>query len=213
MPPRQHPRRLARELALLSLSQITGSPEKLEKQELNNLMLSAIRTLAGEIQENLETAADEVSRGHERLLSSETRADTVESAREMVREALELTQKAINHLAVTVELPEFIQLSSQQEVREHALELISTVRRRQEEIDQKLEEVLLDWKLNRLPRIDRDILRLAVAEMLFLEVPYKVAINEAVEIAKRYSDEAGYRFINGVLRRVTDKLRAAARQN
>lgn len=213
MPPRQQPRRLARELALLSLSQITGSPEKLEKQELNNLMLAAIRTLAGEIQENLETASDEVSRGHERLLSSETRADTVESAREMVREALELAQKAINHLAVTVELPEFIQLSSQQEVREHALELISTVRHRQKEIDQKLEEVLLDWKLNRLPRIDRDILRLAVAEMLFLEVPYKVAINEAVEIAKRYSDEAGYRFINGVLRRVTDKLRAAARQN
>jgi N utilization substance protein B len=212
MPPRQQPRHLARELALLSLSQITGSAEKLEKQELENLMLAAIRTLAGEIQENLETAATEVSRGHERLLSSETRADTVESAREMIRGALELTQKAINRLAVTVELPELIQLSSQQEVREYTLELIGTVRRRQEEIDQKLEEVLLDWKLNRLPRIDRDILRLAVAEMLFLEIPYKVAINEAVEIAKRYSDEAGYRFINGVLRRVTDKLKAAARQ-
>jgi N utilization substance protein B len=212
MPPRQQPRHLARELALLSLSQITGSAEKLEKQELENLMLAAIRTLAGEIQENLETAATEVSRGHERLLSSETRADTVESAREMIRGALELTQKAINRLAVTVELPELIQLSSQQEVREYTLELIGTVRRRQEEIDQKLEEVLLDWKLNRLPRIDRDILRLAVAEMLFLEIPYRVAINEAVEIAKRYSDEAGYRFINGVLRRVTDKLKAAARQ-
>lgn len=212
MSPRQQPRRLARELALLSLSQITGNSQKLERQELTNLILAAIRTLAGEIQENLETAAVEVSRAHERLLSSEIRANKVESAGEMVREALELTQKAINRLATTVELPEFIQLSSQQEVRQYALELISTVRRRQQEIDRQLEEVLLDWKLNRLPRIDRDILRLAVAEMLFLEVPYKVAINEAVEIAKRYSDEDGYRFINGVLRRVTDKLRAAARQ-
>ena len=213
MPPRQQPRRIARELALLSLSQITTSSEKLELQELNNLVLAAVRTLVGEIQENLEAAAAEVSRGHERLLSAEIRAATVESAKAMVNEALELAQKAIDRLAATLDLPEIIQLSSQQEVREYALELVETVHRRQKEIDQQLEAVLLDWKLNRLPRLDLDILRLAAAEMLFLDVPYKVAINEAVELAKRYSDEDGYRFINGVLRRVTDKLKAVVRQN
>ena len=212
MSPRQQPRRIARELALLSLSQITGSSEKLKPEELNNLVLAAIRTLVGEIQENLEAAAAEVSRGHERLLSTEIRAATVENAKEMVNEALKLTQKAINRLAATLELPEIIELSRQQEVREYAIELLGTVHRRQKEIDQQLQSVLLDWKLNRLPRIDQDILRLAVAEMLFLDVPYKVAINEAVEIAKRYSDEDGYRFINGVLRRVTDSLKAAARE-
>ncbi|MEO1068445.1 MAG: transcription antitermination protein NusB, partial [Cyanobacteria bacterium J06638_6] len=57
----------------------------------------------------------------------------------------------------------------------------------------------------RLPRIDRDILRLAVVEMNYLGTPDRVAINEAVELAKRYSDDDGFRFINGVLRRVVNR--------
>ena len=60
--------------------------------------------------------------------------------------------------------------------------------------------------MRRLARVDRDILRLAMIEIVHLDVPTKVAIDEAIEIAKRYSDEDGYRFINGVLRRATDKL-------
>jgi N utilization substance protein B len=50
-----------------------------------------------------------------------------------------------------------------------------------------------------------------VAEVSFLGIPDRVAINEAVELAKRYSDEEGHRFINGVLRRVTDRLKMEAR--
>lgn len=210
MPPRQQPRRIARELALLSVSQIKATPEKLEKQELEQLVLAAIRTLTGEIQETLETAAAEVTRADERLLSSDTRASSLQSAKTMVREALELAQAAINRLAVTIELPEAIQLAGQYEVREYALELIGTVYRRRQEIDEKIESALVDWQFNRLSRVDRDILRIAVAEIAFLDVPARVAINEAVELAKRYSDEEGYRFINGVLRRVTERLRSEA---
>jgi N utilization substance protein B len=92
-------------------------------------------------------------------------------------------------------------------VREYTLELIETVYRRRLEIDQQLESVLVDWQLSRLPKIDRDILRIAAAEIIFLNVPCKVSINEAVEMAKRYSDDDGYRFINGVLRRLTEHLR------
>ena len=211
MPPRQQPRRIARELALLSLSQIKANPEKIEQLDLNQLVLAAIRTLTGEIQDTLETAAAEVRRGSDRLLNSETRASSIESAKAMVRDALELTQKAINRLGTAVELPEFVQLANQYEVREYAVELIGTVRRRQKEIEQQIEKVLVDWQFNRLPQIDRDILRIAVAEILFLNIPQKVAINEAVELAKCYSDEEGYRFINGVLRRVTDRMKAEAK--
>jgi N utilization substance protein B len=210
MSPRQQPRRISRELALLSLSQIKANSEQLEQQTLNTLVLASIRTLTGEIQEALETASAEVTRGHERLLQSETRAANVGSAKVMVQEALQLTQTSINRLAAILELPEIVQLSNQAEVRQYALELLGTVHRRRKEIDQQIETVLVDWKLKRLPQIDRDILRIAVAEMLFLDVPQKVAINEAIEIAKRYSDEEGYRFINGVLRRVTEKLKAEA---
>ena len=65
------------------------------------------------------------------------------------------------------------------------------------------------WTIRRLARVDRDILRLAMIDIVYLNVPKKVAIDEAIEIAKRYSDEDGYRFINGVLRRATDKLEEA----
>ncbi len=205
------PRRIARELALLSLSQMPNAAEKLDTQQLNNLVLAAVRTLSSEIQEALETAAAELRRGSDRLLSSETRAVDVRSAKAMVSDAIELTEKAINRLGTAVEIPELIQLTNQQEVRTYALDILKTINRRQVEIDETLTQSLQDWQLNRLPRIDRDILRIAVAEILFLGIPDRVAINEAVELAKRYSDQEGHRFINGVLRRVTDRINAEAR--
>jgi len=209
MSPRQQPRRIARELALLSLSQIKGNPENLEQQTLNDLILVAVRTLTVEIQETLETAAAEISRGNERILASDTKATNLKSAQTMVQEAISLTHNAINRLGTVIDFPEIVQLSSQYEVREYALELIGTVYRRRGEIEQELTGALVDWQLHRLPRIDRDILQIAVAEMLYLDIPQKVAINEAIELAKRYSDDEGYRFINGVLRRVTNKLNEA----
>ena len=190
----------------MSLSQIKGNPENLEQQTLNDLILVAVRTLTLEIQETLETAAAEISRGNERILASDTKATNLKSAQTMVKEAISLTHNAINRLGTVIDFPEIVQLSSQYEVREYALELIGTVYRRRAEIEQELTGALVDWQLHRLPRIDRDILQIAVAEMLYLDIPQKVAINEAIELAKRYSDDEGYRFINGVLRRVTNKL-------
>ncbi|TVQ48102.1 MAG: transcription antitermination protein NusB [Gloeocapsa sp. DLM2.Bin57] len=201
--PKIQPRRVAREIALLSLSQIQDK-DKVRDMELSTLVLSAIRTLSNEIHEVLETAAAEVQRANERLLSSETRATDINSARAILQDALELTQNSINRLGYAVELPEFMQLANQAEVREYALELITTVKRRNQEIETTVENVLSNWQFSRIAKIDQDILKIAVAEMLYLDIPDKVAINEAVEIAKRYSDSEGYRFINGVLRKVTN---------
>jgi N utilization substance protein B len=201
------PRRIARDLAILSLSQLPNSPEKLSTQQLSNVMLAAIRTLTGEAQEALEAASAEIQRSSDRLLSSQTRAVDVQSARTMVSDAVELTQAAINRLGNALELPEFIQLANQHDVRAYSLELLTTVSRRRTEIDELLSSTLKEWQLNRVPRIDRDILRIAVAEIWFLGVPDKVAINEAVDLAKRYSDEDGRRFINGVLRRASEEIK------
>jgi N utilization substance protein B len=203
---RQQPRRTARILSLLSLSQIRGTSEQLEDIEINDLILSAIRTLSIEIESAIETASDELNRSNDQLFKSETRATNLGSAKSMLKESIALTQKAINRLGSVIEIPEFVQLSRQHEVREYALELIGTVDRRRIEIEAILNEVMVDWTLNRLTQIDANILRLAVAEMAFLNIDHKVAINEAIEIAKNYSDDDGYRFINGVLRKVSDKL-------
>jgi len=114
---------------------------------------------------------------------------------------------------MAVELPEFIQLANQQEVRSYALEIVSTVNAKRTQIDEQLSLALVDWQITRLARIDRDILRIAVVEILFLGVPERVAINEAVELAKRYSGDEGHRFINGVLRRLTEQMKATAYPN
>lgn len=211
MPPRsssnrQQPRRIARELALLSLSQLKNETTALDPEEINPLLLAAIRTLTSEAQENLATAAEEIHRSQERLLSQELRSTALDSAQVMVQESMKLTQSAINRVAIALDLPEMVQMANQYEVRDYAITIISTVQRRRQEIDQQLETAMVDWQLKRLPRIDQDILRLALAEMCFLDIPQKIAINEAVELAKRYSDEEGYRFINGVLRRVSNQL-------
>ncbi|WP_017715826.1 transcription antitermination factor NusB [Kamptonema formosum] len=202
-------RRIARELALLSLSQLSGSPDKLAQKQLQDVVLAAVRTLTQEVHDTLETAAAELKRSSERLLSSQTRADAAGSATAMLEDALDLTQTAINRLGGAVELPEFIYLANQQDVRSYALEILTQVSAEKPQLDETLSLALVDWQLNRLPRIDADILRIAVAEMMFLGIPDKVAINEAVELAKRYSGEEGHRFINGVLRRVTDQLKGA----
>lgn len=205
MPSRKQPRSIARELALLSISQISSNPQKLAEEDLNIFVLSAVRTLTAEVQDLLEAAAGETKRGEERLLNS-SRANELDSAKEMVVDAIKLAQSAINRLGTAIEIPEFVELTNRQEVKDYAVELIATVKERRLEIEKFLEDVLVAWQLNRLPRIDRDILTIAVAEILYLEIPDKVAIDEAVELAKRYSDSDGFRFINGVLRRVSDRI-------
>ncbi|HEY9882109.1 MAG TPA: transcription antitermination factor NusB [Thermosynechococcaceae cyanobacterium] len=200
-------RRIARELALLSVSQLPSNPERLEMQQLQNVLVAAVRTLTSEAQDALETASAELQQGSARLLTSETRAVDVESARAMVNEAIALTQTAINRLGVAMDVPEFIQLANQQDVRHYTLEIIGKLKANREQIDQILSTALVDWQLSRLAWIDRDILRIAVTEIVFLGIPDRVAANEAVELAKRYSGEDGHRFINGVLRRVMEQLK------
>ncbi|MBV8883063.1 MAG: transcription antitermination protein NusB [Chroococcidiopsidaceae cyanobacterium CP_BM_RX_35] len=204
------PRRIARELALLGLSQLPQSPEKLETQQLSNLILAAVRTMTTEVQDALVNAAAELQRGSDRLLNSETRSADLETARAMVEEAIELTQIAINRVGTAVELPELINLANQSEVRSYALQIVSTVNVKRQQLDEQLTLALVDWQVARLAQIDRDILRIAIAEILFLGIPERVAINEAVELAKRYSGDEGHRFVNGVLRRATEQIKAAA---
>jgi len=78
--------------------------------------------------------------------------------------------------------------------------LADSVLANQQEIDAALRKHLSRWRLERLTMLDRAILRLAAAELLFFDdVPPKVSINEAVEIAKKYGDDDAGKFVNGVL--------------
>ncbi len=68
------------------------------------------------------------------------------------------------------------------------------------EIDKEIEKNLkAEWKLERISKIDLSILRLAIYEIKYKEVPFKVAINEAVELAKKYGEDTSKKFVNGIL--------------
>lgn len=81
-----------------------------------------------------------------------------------------------------------------------ARELVSGVIRHKDGIDQKIQCFAPAWPVGQIPAVDRNILRLAIFEMLFSkQVPLKVAINEAVELAKKFGGDNSPKFINGVL--------------
>ncbi len=89
------------------------------------------------------------------------------------------------------------------EVERYARRLVEGVLRHRERIDEILRACMVRWSLERLSRVDLNILRIATFEICLEEdVPAKVAINEAIEIAKSFSDRNAAAFINGVLDRV-----------
>ncbi|MBF2037154.1 MAG: transcription antitermination protein NusB [Leptolyngbyaceae cyanobacterium T60_A2020_046] len=194
-------RRIARELALLGMSQLPDKPEKLSAQDLEGLVSAAVKSLMGEVQDALEQASADLQRSQDRLLESETRATDVSSARAMLQDAIAATQNAINYLGSAVQIPELVQLANRKAVKTYAVEILSHAALHRATVDRDLDAVMVAWQVRRLAQVDRDILRIAVVEVQHLGIPDRVAINEAVELAKRYSGEDGYRFINGVLRR------------
>lgn len=77
--------------------------------------------------------------------------------------------------------------------------LVTGVKDHEAVLDKKIEPHLKDWKMDRLLKSDRIILRMATYELQHGSTPHKVVINEAVELTKQFSDEDHYKFINGVL--------------
>ena len=98
---------------------------------------------------------------------------------------------------------------------EPVLELVQGTRSRVADIDKLLQAYLTGWRIERLSKVDQQILRLAVYEMVYRDdVPARVAINEAIELAKRFGGEESGKFVNGVLGKMIrqlDELKAAAR--
>ena len=85
------------------------------------------------------------------------------------------------------------------EARDYLETLITTIDMHLEPIDTALDGALLNWRMERLSIMDRNILRLGAAEMLHLAIPPRVAIQEALQLAEKYSTAESPRFINGVL--------------
>ncbi|KIL45945.1 transcription antitermination factor NusB [Jeotgalibacillus campisalis] len=91
---------------------------------------------------------------------------------------------------------------------EYLESLVVGVNEHKEEIDKMIQEHLQHWKMERLARVDRNILRIALYELLYKkeDVPHNVVLNEAVEISKRFGDDKSSKFVNGVLSKLLGTL-------
>lgn len=83
--------------------------------------------------------------------------------------------------------------------RDFAKSLVEGVDARREELDRTIESLSQHWKLKRIAKVELAILRLALYEMRYTDMPVRAAINEAVELSKRFGDDNSRSFINGIL--------------
>jgi transcription antitermination protein NusB len=118
--------------------------------------------------------------------------------------ALELSDDSIDHiLSNTLE-----KLRDDKESYKFARTLFQKCIDAQHEIDPLIRAQVANWEFNRIALIDKLLLRMTITELLYFEdIPPKVSINEAIEIAKRFSTEKSGKFINGILDAILDRLK------
>ena len=107
----------------------------------------------------------------------------------------------LNNAKVNYDIKDLIKEELEVE-NEFVNEMVSGVREKQEEINKIANEYLIDWDIDRLSKVDKAILSLGIYELLFTKTPPVVAINEAIELAHKYSDEKVVKMINGTLDRI-----------
>jgi len=193
---------ISRELALLLLGQIKKKDTKI--LNIESLLSQAIESLTQHWREQLDLCASKLEKANQELLDSELKEDagSLKKSRNHLKICLVDSENILNSLSESIELPRLLALVDQKAIRELALKRVNLVISKQDEIDQSLDSVMEGWRLKRLPRIDRDILRLALVDLIDFNTPTAVTCNEAVNLANRYSDEQGRKMINGVLRKL-----------
>ena len=94
-------------------------------------------------------------------------------------------------------------IEAEPEVSDFAAKLVIGTIRNKKKVDEMISKYASNWKLNRMAVIDRNVLRMAAYELLFCEdIPPKVSINEAVDLAKKFGDTESGKFVNGILDKI-----------
>ena len=123
--------------------------------------------------------------------------------------AREIVLQVLYQIDLNPDQPDYVgmrfihaRLNHDRELVSLAESLLTGVQQHRVELDQHLEQTAQNWKLSRMPPTDRNVLRLGAYEILFSETPDRVAINEAIELAKRYGTQNSAQFVNGILDRL-----------
>ena len=199
-------RSLARELSLIALGLIKEKGDfKLNKFQIEEIFESALDSLINHCRDELDNCESDLENASQKILDSELKEGLDSSfaiVREDLKQSLTKIETVMNTLSFTLDFPKLIVSSGQIDIREDVHQRVSTIVNNLSNIDSNIDQVMDGWRLKRLPRVDRDILRLAYVDINFLSTPVAVACDEAVNLANKYSDIQGRKFINGVLRRL-----------
>ena len=206
-------RSLARELSLISLGLIKDQNNDKDVNsrdiDMDNILEFVIDSLTNHCRQELDECEAKLELTTKNLLDSELRIldkTFFETIREDMQKSLLNIEAVMNRLSDALEFPKMIALSDQIELRKDINKRITSVIDNFSNIDDNIDDVMEGWRFKRLPRIDRDILRLAYVDIYYLSTPISVACNEAVNLANKYSDTKGRQMINGVLRRLQKKV-------
>ena len=205
-------RSLSRELSLISLGLIKDDFDKknfdLKDINFENIFESGIELMINHCREELSECEDNLEKTYGKILESELsdiKNELFLNSRNDIKEAVHDIQVVMNNLSDILDFPKLIAISDHLEVRSDIKNRISKVLKNIFYIDTNINNVMEGWRFKRLPRIDRDILRLAFVDIQYLNIPVSVACNEAVNLANKYSDKQGRKMINGILRRLQNE--------
>ena len=209
-------RRASRELAFILFSQFDKTITNYSKENLDDIILKSVRILSSSAQDDLKISLgalidmknkiDDYEAEHEINLSRPLEAANIPVPLPMtsdmtgrIDEMIEVAEKAL----LALEIAEFTTLESQNDVKNYAIRIAESFQQNHEEIDAMIQKYSTGWDFDRLVKMDKDILRIAISEMLYIkETPMKVVVDEALELAKKYSTDDSASFINGVLAKI-----------
>ena len=205
-------RSLTRELSLISLGLINDNIDQqnfdIDTINVETIFDSAIELMINHCREELAECQHNLEKTYSKILESELseiKNVLFEKSRNEIKETVSYIELVMNTLSDILDLPKLIAISDHIEVRNDIKNRISKVLKNIFHIDSKIDNVMEGWRFKRLPRIDREILRLAFVDIEYLNIPVSVACNEAVNLANKYSDKQGRKMINGILRRLQDE--------
>lgn len=209
-------RRAARELAFILFSQIDKDINKYSKSDFSNIVLKSVRTLKSNEPDELQLAlsslmefkaqVDDYEANHETNLDRPIGVSNVpvpvilsSDLSEKIGEMIDVAEKSL----LALEIAEFTTLDSQSDVQAFAIEIAETYKQHSAELDEIIQKYAKNWDFQRLVTMDKNILRIALIELLYIkQAPLKVVIDEALELAKKYSTDESTTFINGILAKV-----------
>lgn len=211
-------RRASRELALILFSQLGKDLQRYANGDFKDIVLNSVRTLIGNSQDELQLVTSELNDIKEYIEEYESnhksnlerpidavnipvKAPMTDDMADKISTLLSVAEKSISALDVA----ELSILSDRNDVKRYIESIFKTYKEHNEEIDGIIKQNAIGWDIDRLFKIDKDILRIAIAELVYIkDAPVKVVIDEALELAKKYSTDDSPSFINGILAKVVE---------